>query len=306
MITNLLGFERAASMEISNAIIEDCETILELEYDRNALSPVWETVFKAFPAAQGVNSKAASTDVIKELYENFFKNGLSDGACAGLGMESARIAYRYWRRTRYRHRTLRKLKNSMGVEENVLKSSLLLNSGCPWLINDRGKKYNPELLDHEYFCWQILNFDDFSDATVLFIGDGSAILSNLIMNNMTIKEAVFIDLPHFLIRQKIVNSDIQVTKSFWTPHTAVTKKINGRVVIINQDSFPEITEYWLNQYFKIPNDDSKLEIFSYNKIDRSVGHSDYHAVISQNNLKRRYMFESLMRKDYYFEYFSVN
>lgn len=75
MITNLLGFERIALMEISNAIIEDCATIPELEYDKNASSPVWEKVFKAFPAAKGVNSEAASTDFKKELYENFSKMG---------------------------------------------------------------------------------------------------------------------------------------------------------------------------------------------------------------------------------------
>lgn len=304
MITKLLGFERAASIEIPREIIESCDDILKLEYNKNALSPVWETVFKAFPVSQGINSKTTSADIIKDLYENFFKNGLSDGACAGLGMEKARIAYRYWKRTRHRYRALDNLKKNMGVEQGALKTSLLLNTGCPWLINDRGKKYNPEILDHEYFCRQILNFDEFNDATFVFIGDGSGILSNLIINNMRIKEAIFIDLPHFLIRQKIVNSDVQIPKTFWTPHAAIKKQIKGRVVIINQDSFPEITAYWLNKYFNLPSSDSSLEIFSYNKIDQSLGHTDYHEIISQYNLERRYMYESPMRANYHFEYFS--
>ena len=111
----------------------------------------------------------------------------------------------------------------------------------------------------------------------------------MILNSMAVKKAIFIDLPHFLIRQMIVNSDLNCDQSYLAPNFAANIRVDGRVVFINQDSFPEISSEWVNKYLAIADDAAATEVFSYNKVDRSYGHANYHAVLAKHQLQRCYI-----------------
>jgi hypothetical protein len=302
-ILKILGFFRAQPIEIPDKLSLKAMEIVSQGLEADVASPVWDQVFSKFPISGRINSGNVNADEIKRFYENYFVNGLSDGACAGMGLSRPRFIFRYWSRTKDRIKKLEKLTDIQGNRPMHRPLSPLLDSGQPWLFKYGNTSINPEYPDHEYFARQIIDFTSLENATVVFIGDGSGVLSNMILNSMAVKKAIFIDLPHFLIRQMIVNSDLNCDQSYFAPNFAANIKVDGRVVFINQDSFPEISSEWVNKYLAIADDADATEVFSYNKVDRSYGHANYHAVLAQHQLQRCYIFESVMRPNYFFEYF---
>lgn len=79
--------------------------------EEDVASPVWDQVFGKFPISRRINSENVNAAEIKRFYENYFVNGLSDGACAGMGLSRSRFIFEYWNRTKDRIKKLEKLTN---------------------------------------------------------------------------------------------------------------------------------------------------------------------------------------------------
>lgn len=306
-----LGFKRSKNIKLSDDIIKDSFNLLQkISWNKSFISQVWEKVFLKFGKTK-LNESQDRIDLseLKKSYEEFFVNGLSDGACVGADLTRPRSAIKYALRGNSRFKLLKKHYNFLGKKLNLdsIKLSTELLSGKPWLQKISGKWINPEILDHLYF-YEICKDLPVSKKNILFIGEGSGILSNIYMNNTDVQNTVFIDLPHFLIRQHISNYNLNnISKSYITPdQLGNLVPDNQRRVLINQDSFPEIPEEYLNRYFDLIDTGYITDVFSYNKKDFSDGHTNYREMLTRRNIKCNISFESVMRKGYFIEWYSKN
>ena len=311
-ILYILGFKRQKKISLSKEIIADSLKLLnKLSWDTSFISPVWEKVFSKF-GETNLNKSKNEIDLIalKENYENYFVNGISDGACVGADLYRPRSAIKYALRGKDRYRILNKhyeFKGDKRLDLDNLNLSSELLSGQPWLQKMSNKWINPEIIDHLYF-FEICKDLPLPSDNILFIGEGSGILSNIFLNRTNIKSAVFIDLPHFLIRQHITNyASKNTVQSYITPDQLENLVVDDqRRVLVNQDSFPEIPEEYLNRYFDLIDTGYITDVLSYNKKDFTEGHSNFREMLLKRNIKCKLSFESVMRKDYFIEWYSIN
>lgn len=311
LIFKIFGFKRHNILKISDKAIE--LIIKQIEIDgKNDFGKIWNNILKKYKKTQ--NEFTDSKDnlyKIKTLFENFFVNGLSDGACVGSSLKNPRIFFKYLFRTRIRKYKVDKFDDFSCSIKHIkfdnLNYSPILNSGRPWLLNINGKFINPEFYDHYYFFKSIFNdYKKFKNC--IFIGDGSGILSNFILNNCKFEKVYFVDLPHFLIRQAIVNSEINIKQIYLTPGQFLKAKISKgeSYCIFNQDSFPEIKKQYLISYIKLFIRFKIKTIFSYNKKDLNSGHINFQKILNDLNFKSIYCMESVIRKNYYIEKYSYD
>ena len=109
LILKILGFFRAQPGEIPDKLSLKAMEIVSQGLEADVASPVWDQVFSKFPISGRINSGNVNAAEIKRFYENYFVNGLSDGACAGMGLSRPRFIFRYWHRSRTEIKKLEKL-----------------------------------------------------------------------------------------------------------------------------------------------------------------------------------------------------
>lgn len=303
MINKLFGFKRHEKIEISENIITDLLSakILELVNYDNFSSGVWKRVFEKFKSADKIQN-LINKHTIKSFYENYFINGLSEGACVGADMSRLKTKLKYKYRGYNRFKVLKNLSDFL--DNNHLHDYLRLdksyNIGSPWLEYCDSNWINPEVIDHLYFYLSIKDslskFDN-----ICFIGDGSGILSNIILDELPFEKVVFIDMPHFLARQYIVNYNSKEISKFFNPDNIQSILFEQKFAIVNQDSFPEIPGFYLNKYLNIIKQNYDSQIYSYNKKDSSDGHCDFQNILKDNGFNFSYTFESSIRSNYYIQ-----
>ena len=133
---------------------------------------------------------------------------------------------------------------------------------------------------------------------ILFIGDGSGFLSNLILNTIQVERAVFIDLPQFLIRQFIVNQEFKNSCRFFIPNQ-VHEIPSDNYVVINQDSFPEIPITDLHKYTSDGLVTKGAQLFSYNQKPIDNLHTDWYKLLVDSGWSRSGYFKSKLRREFY-------
>ena len=303
MINKFLGFKRHEKVLINDGIINDLlnSEILQLDNYDNFSSEVWKRVFRKFNALDK-SKDLYNKEIVRSLYENYFINGLSEGACVGADMSRFKTKLKYKYRGYKRYKKLVNFCKYLNINDfnKYLKLNESYNIGSPWLEMCESNWINPEVLDHLYFFLTIKeSLSKFEN--ICFIGDGSGILSNIILSELTFKKVVFIDMPHFLARQFIVNYNSKKITTYFNPDNIDTELYQEKFVIINQDSFPEIPVQYLQKYFSFIKQNNKSEIYSYNKKDLSDGHCDFQNVLKDNGFYYNYSFESSIRSNYYIQ-----
>lgn len=285
---------------IANIQMNDAEQVV-------ATSIVWKNMFSKYKLQKKI-AQISSTEILKH-YSSYYLNGLSDGACAGFELSKFSTKLKYLIREPIRIREVNKILNKK-FSNNLLLTNPPLSSnaysGCIWMFKIRNFNIPIEISDHIYFLLKVydeLKKSAISGKTFLFIGDGSALLSNLILNIFPVKKAVFVDLPHFLIRQYIVNVDFNTICEFYTP-SQVKKIPYDCYAVVNQDSFPEIPTNQLKNY--LSNNILKInsKIFSYNQKPLDKYHSNWTKLLKKKDWKLDYHERSYMRKKYYLEIYS--
>lgn len=306
----ILGFKREVKIKLdSEAVLSALKLLKAMKWDSSFISPVWQAVFSKFGIAKINEAKdEANFGVIETSYEEFFLNGLSDGACVGSDLKRPRSAIKYSLRGKKRFNLLKRHVAFQSGKENPftnLNFSPQVHSGQPWLQFVSNQWLNPELIDHIYF-YEVCKNLPINTKNLLFIGDGSGFLSNIFLNNSCVETANFIDLPHFLLRQHIVNYDLtEITQKYLTPDMIEElSPASGSRVLINQDSFPEIPEQFLNIYFDLISQGHVTDILSYNKKDPSFGHMDFKQILMKRKIRCCFSMESIMRPGYFIEWYS--
>tara|TARA_B100000927_G_C16473782_1_gene472569 strand:- start:3419 stop:4393 length:975 start_codon:yes stop_codon:yes gene_type:complete len=322
-------FKRYKNINIPESIISTYfeEVGKPLNNEDISISSIWEKVFNKYDKSSSRDLYNESTHVIADLYENFFQNGLSEGACAGQAMNEFSGRYKIMKREKKRlsslflhlnpgvNKSYSRFSNSFKANKEQLKLianflsqtklSRNLFSGNPWMNNINGEQYLLEIVDHYFFSDIINRYDHSKSLKPIFIGEGSGILSNILLNyREDIKDSIFIDLGHFLLRQYIVNFELrEKVSSYVYAQDFETNNIQGRgYTIINQDSFPEIPEESLQKYFQLIQNNIVSKVISYNHLDLR-GHSNYREMLVNYFGEPKVRFESPIRPGYFVEIF---
>jgi len=308
-------------LKVFKNFFDECGTVTKKETDLE-ISPVWERVFNRW-TGDGVFKKIENQDIksLKEMYENYYVNGISEGACAGKEFEDENGNFIGWEKnTRNVNRVIPLSEhfqcNSIQPTE-VYKSLFnkfnipdILNIGKAWGWNFDDVFVNFDLADHLYsldILMKILEQYDLNKT--MFIGDGTGVLSTLLYNNSEIESSHNIDLSHFLLRQYINNHENDTKIKYHYAENFDVNHEHDTQIIINQDSFPEIKTESLQKYIGNAQKNKVPFIFSYN-IENGISfnehHSDYRSVILNKGYSSIWRLESTLRPPYVFELFHLN
>jgi hypothetical protein len=292
-----------------------------------SISPIWTKVFNKYDKSSVRLTGGKNVEQVRDLFEEYFINGLSEGACVGQAMSEVSTRFKYLKRERNRlgalflhlnpgvGKTYSRFGNRFKVSKQNLQDlvsklsklglSDLLFSGKPWLNEVEQHSYLLEISDHYYFFDIIQRYIKNNVLKPVFIGDGSGILSNMLLTSeVDVRDATFIDLQHFLIRQYIVNFDEKSKiQKFVYAQDFDASEIDGRgLTIINQDSFPEIPAESLKSYFELIKHNKVDRVISYNHFDLR-GHSNYRQLLVEYFGEPVIRFESIIRSGYFIEIF---
>jgi len=295
--------------------------------EESSISQIWTNVFNKYDKSNVRLTGSRDVKRVRDLFEEYFVNGLSEGACVGQAMSEFSTRYKYLKRERNRlgalflhmnpgvGKTYSRFGNRFKVSKrnheymvgqlSNLPLSNLLFSGKPWLNEVDKHSYLLEISDHYYFFDIIQRYVKGKVLKPVFIGDGSGILSNMLLTSeIDVRDATFVDLQHFLIRQYIVNFHEKAKiRKFAYAQDFDASKIDGQeLTIINQDSFPEIPQECLKSYFELIKDNKVNRVISYNHHDLR-GHSNYRELLVECLGEPVVRFESIIRSGYFIEIF---
>jgi hypothetical protein len=284
------------------------------------LSLIWKKVFSKYGDSIFTLFQDQKVDQLATAYAYYYKNGISDGACAGKKLDS------WIHRLKYTVRDERRIKQLISHSDFMLngqKSTATLSNKefverlfDKYAISEKillGQPYgwvygniflHCELIDHVYFGQFVINAIKLTKTTsVAYLGDGSGLLSSFINSNcIQIDRKIYIDLAQYLLRQYIVNGLGQDDKILYA-ESFDSKSFEGVDMLINQDSFPEIPEKSLRNYFSLIRKGKIKYIFSYNHENYTYGHSDFRSILIENGMMSAFRICSALRKNYIIELF---
>jgi hypothetical protein len=300
-------FDNTNNINICKKEFKNFLDVINLNSEKNyqSKSKIWKKVIDKFKIQNKIIQNQCSENILR-YYEKYFHNGLSEGACAGKTLHTFRVKLKYYFREPFRINKIVKELLKNGYDKNFINNlplSLNAYTGGVWKI--KIFRYNTllEISDHLYFYIFLMNElkkKNYNDRNLLFIGDGSGFLSNLILNSIEVKKCIFLDLPQFLIRQRIVNNDFREISKFVTPCQIKDENLNN-FILINQDSFPEIAINDLKVYFSYLRNGSVKIVYSYNQKPKDEFHSDFVQLLDSYDAKCVSSYESIIRKNYYIE-----
>ena len=265
---------------------------------------------------------------IKKLYESLYISDLMEGAVSH--QNDINIIKKISQGTRFHFR--KNLVNKIISEKNInylgnvhnIISSDIYNYGCPLSHKLKNNKFvNIEYPDELYFSYFIYEFLKIYDYTeICFIGDGSGLLAPLVVYankkllNKSKSKYRIVDFAHFAIatflRINSKDNDILITLPEEIHKFEKGKacegslpKINGKRLIINQDSFPEMSSTSLITYLN--NQSEETHILSYNqRAGYNKKHSDHIKIINNLNYVLFKEENSKLRSDYFLSFFKFN
>ena len=112
----------------------------------------------------------------------------------------------------------------------------------------------------------------------------------------------FIDIVHFLLKQFLTNFN-ETKTSFYLAENFSYENFPSSQVLVNQDSFPEINNQGLKNYFNLIKNSKIDYVASYNQELYVHSHTNFRKMLFESGMKSLIRFESTMRKDYFIEIF---
>ena len=290
------------------------------------IGPVWKQVLSEWTNSSVDVFKSLEDEnfqELKEIYENYYVQGVSEGASSGKAFEGEskggngeQYKYKKTQRNIKRFEIISKYfnfdTNNIGKIYSLLLDKIKIpqkpNVGQTW-----GWWYNDtfihfELAEYIYFSDIIFNiFKELNISKTTFLGEGSGVLSSLVYDNYNIKNSHHIDLSHFLIKQYLNNVDNPNIHY----HYAEDFKDNtlcDSEILINQDSFPEMDDKSVYRYIKNAKFNNVPYILSYNKSTTFEGgnrHSDWKSIILNFGYVPKKEIKSIINEYYTIELFEL-
>lgn len=279
-----------------------------------SISQIWRSVLFKYGTAVFDSMERGDCRSLAQMYSNYYHNGISDGACGGAKLKNPIVQARYFLRN---NRRIDLFANQMSINnarqarneivgrifsEFSIPPSILL--GRPWGWRYGGEFMHSELIDHLYFADAISRvIRTFKIRSATYIGDGSGILSGLVNANNQLSEVCFIDLAQYLLRQFLVNQGILGNARYLYAETFTPTQLGQVDLIINQDSFPEIPEAQLRNYFQIAGEGRLKFLLSYNQEPIDTCHSRFRPLLLERGMESVYRYESPLRPGWFIELF---
>jgi hypothetical protein len=308
-INDLILFKREKKENVSIDLIKETMSKVSrpswAEFENN-ISPIWRKVLNG-PSSDIKQVFNANESMLKKLYENFFINGLSEGAAIGKKMYHPRSFLKIATRERRRLRSIKRLEEKEKLHFNFN----LYDFGQPWKMRFDGDLLNFELFDHFYFanfCYNLLKMYNIKD--LVFLGDGCGYLAQAVCSldcGKELKSITMIDLYHFLFRQGLLLSTFSNTidLEFLNGERSNYPTNLKRKALINQDSLPEINSQSQDKYFDYIISNNIELLISYNKVDETIGHEEFRNRANKVFNNKFICIESELRPGYWLEAWHV-
>ena len=290
------------------------------------IGPVWETVLSDWTLSSvdiftAIENK--DFESLIKIYENYYIQGVSEGASTGKAFESKDIGgvgenYKHQKNIRNINR-IKQLGVFLGIEsENLydiihsindrisIPNSINQGQTWGWWFGDIFVHF--ELSDYIYFLDSISTvLKDLNLTKTIFLGDGSGLLSTLVYNNCNINSSYHIDLGHFLFKQFLNNPDRNDIQYYYAEGFNPSTPMEAEI-LINQDSFPEMSDESVKKYIKNIKLNEIPYVLSYNKSVTFEGgciHSDWKSELLKQGYTLISSLSPTMREGYVIEVFEL-
>jgi len=282
-------------------------------------SPIWTKCYENHDSNVFESLESKNVRELKELYENYYINGISDGATSGKALIDDKKRQSKSERNLLRSKPLSvhleytKQNEDLNLTEfynhlykrfNIPKT-INIGQTWGWEIGDNFVHF--EIQDYLYFLDIIQKIlESYGINKTFFIGDGSGVLSSLVYENCNIKSSTHIDIAHLLLRQYINNVESSTkVKHIYAENFDEDMKHDTQI-LINQDSFPEMPLDSMEKYMRNMDNNNVPFVLSYNienGITFNPHHIDYRKVILDLGYESIWRFDSAVRPPYVFELF---
>ena len=289
------------------------------DYKRNNLekesSPIWTRIYNhkgGYDVFDYIESKNSSE--LKKIYEEYYVNGISEGATTGLSVDENKNKRNLLRSEPLAaHLEMTQKNQDLNLTDfynelyQKFKIPDYINIGQTWGWDIGDNFIHFEIQDYVYFLDIMKSIlENYNLNRTCFIGDGTGLMSALLYENFEVKSSIHIDMAHFLLRQYInsVNCDTDIKHVF--AENFDENMEHDTQIMINQDSFPEMPLDSMKKYVQNMDKNNVPFILSYNienGITFNPHHIDYRKVILDHGYQSIWRFDSQVRPPYVFELF---
>ncbi len=307
--------------KIFNMVVKDIN-------NENAIllaSPIWESSLKEKLITISSLFLEKKFIELQNIYEELFVCDLMEGAVSH--HESISLISKVSQATRFfsRSRKLIKIKEKFNKELILLLQSIILsknyNYGRPFAYKN-DLLINIECLDEQFFALKIAELikNNVYDE-IVFVGDGAGFLTPIIIgmhnfyHNQNNCKYRIIDFLYFatstyLRIEKCDNPiiiNLPETLHNYSGNNIEPKflpKIQGRRLIVNQDSFPEMKKESIISYTQ--NKATITDIATYNQLPQELDkkHTDYLSILKKLNYKELCTEKSPIRDNYFVSFYT--
>lgn len=289
-----------------------------VEKTYSEISQVWRAVFEAYPNNVFTALENKDLNQLKEAYENYYTNGISEGASSGKALNDLWLRWKKSKRNINRVKPLQEyfgLKilqstNFMGPSEfySIINKKISIpdsiNIGQPWGWYYGDLFIHFELADYLYFSDIVIKILALLKIKkTCFLSDGSGLLSALIYKNCNVESSHHIDLAHFLLKQYLTNQGCDCEMKYHYAENFNPDLITDCQILINQDSFPEMKEESIEKYLTSIGTSKIQYVLSYNNEVSDNTYSDFRTMFMNYGLKTMLRFNSTVRPGYVIELF---
>ena len=310
--------KKEIDLSIFESFYKECGEYPGVKKMNSEISSLWSQIFDEFDINIFQVLQNKDLNKLKELYEDYYINGISHGASSG----KVKTLENEKKLIKKSHRNINRVEflgNHFGYgesEPNKVYELLYKKYKIPDAINDGqtwGWQYGDnfvhfEIADYIYFLDILIKIlDEYGLDKTMFVGEGSGLLSSLLYNNYDIKESHQIDFGHFLLKQYLTNYDSGVNVKYHYAENFQTDFKHNSQILINQDSFPEMTIESMEKYIENAKLNNVNLILSYNTaaIRPDGRHINFYKVLKASGYQNIWEIESTIRPQYFIELFQL-
>ncbi len=289
---------------------------------KKTISPIWMNILSKHRTNTLINIEKTQINDLQKTYMNFIDSdlcfGVEDKINHKIGFGNLKSSLRFTREF-FRYVTSKSLYpifNFYQPNRNFLNKIIQLETKLKKVLKNNLHNFNTKIyntyningfripsdyFDHIYFVEFIDNLIDNKNLKFLEIGGGSGLLSSLMINNGYSK-SIHIDIAPYLLAQNLfLNPD---SEYYLSERISKLNKVEADF-LINQDSFPEISERELKKIFKLIKASNIKKIFSNNHVSDNQSQTDFRSILKKFNYKKKISLPNPIRKGYLIELYEI-
>jgi hypothetical protein len=320
---------RHPKLELKKEIFENFFNNVEkypgFESTVSCISNIWSDIIKNYEINifQFIDDK--NIDRLVSSYEAYYVEGISDGASSGKALNDSSLMTRKTIRNHSRAFTYFEANNHLSAKdiylqkslpfiyEDILKNINIPDSiyiGQPWFWSFKNKKIKIhfELIDYVYFSQICISMIGLLKAKkILVLGDGSGVNCALINANLNSSiSLVHVDLAQYLLMQYITNYQWTKNSKYIYAEKFNEIEIESVDLMINMDSFPEMTEKEVDKYVTFIKNKKVKYLLSYNHKILDDRHSNFRKYLNNIGMNPIISYPSIIRPGWFVELFKLD